>query len=134
MSAVKNSSIILGAAAVAFIIFAIVITAVVQGPADKAFSQVVTVGPVWNGDVWSCTSNSDFMIHAVLRSTGESQLAINIPDLGTQSLYTLEPGQMETFSVGAKADSTIIITRTGTVTGFITLQTASDTNAGCVQP
>ena len=134
MSVLSRSDIMLVGGAVVIIVFAIAIAAVLQGSSASSFSQVVTVGPVWNGDVWSCTSNSDFMIHAVLRSTGESQLAINIPDLGTQSLYTLEPGQMETFSIGAKADNTITITRTETITGFITLQTASDTNAGCVQP
>ena len=40
-------NILLVSVSTAIIIFAIVITATVQGPPEKAFSQVITVGPVW---------------------------------------------------------------------------------------
>ena len=120
------------ATAVAIIIFAIVITAVMQGPADKAFSQIITVGPEWNDDSWSCTSDADFMVHSTLRGIDDSpQLRITIPEVGTQSLLTLDPEKMETFSIGASGGSTLTMTRTGTITGFITLQTTSDATASC---
>ena len=74
----------------------------------------------------------DFMIYGSLRALGDgNQIAIAITGIGTQSLYELDSGQLETFSVGASADNTIVITRTGTITGFITMQTTSDASAGC---
>ena len=91
------------------------------------------VGPVWDGDSWTCVSNSDFMVHGTLRGIGNAQLTISIQDIGTQSLYTFNTGEMETFSIGSTAGKNVIITRTGTVTGFITLQTAADATASCTQ-
>jgi len=70
------------AAAVVIIVFAIGITAAVQGTPDKPMSQIITVGPVWNTDSWECTSDADFMVYATLRGIGESpQIQINIQDL-----------------------------------------------------
>jgi len=130
----SRNGVFLVSASTAIIIFAIVITAVVQSSSDKTFSQIITVGPVWNTDSWSCTSDRNFTIDGSLRALGSgSQLTIGITGIGTQSFYELSAGQLETFSVGVPADQTITITRTGIVTGFITLQTTSDANASCTQ-
>jgi len=99
----------------------------------EPFFQVITVGPVWESNSWSCVSDSDFMVHGTLRGLGNSQLEIFIENVGDQSLYTINPGEMETFSVGSTGGNEIIITRTGTVTGFITLQTSADATASCTQ-
>jgi len=131
---ILRSDVLLAAGIVLVIVFAIAITAVVQGSPPPTFSQVITVGPVWGGDVWSCTSDADFMVFGSLRGTGDSQISINISGKGTQSLYSLTPGQLETFSVGGEANDRAVVTRTGTVTGFITLQTTSDATATCTQP
>ena len=121
------------AAAVVIIVIAIGITAAVQGSSGKAMSQIITVGPVWSTDAWECTSDEDFMVHATLRGIGEGPLIqINAQDHGTQSFYNLNIAESETFSVGNQADKTITITRTGTVTGFLTLQTTSNAQASCI--
>ena len=99
---------------------------------EKSFSQVFTVGPVWATDSWLCTSNEDYIIHGTLRGLAGSQIEIDVSDVGTQSLYTLEPGQLESFSIGATGEQQITITRTGTVTGFITMQTVSGAEANCI--
>lgn len=134
MSSNNRSLSFLVIGAVIVIIFAIVITAVLQGPPREAFSQIITVGPVWQTDTWSCTSDADFIVHGTLRGLAGSTLAIAITDLGSQSLYLLDSEKMETFSIGSPAGHTMTITRTGTVTGWITLQTNSDANASCSQP
>ncbi len=121
------------AAAVIIIVFAIGISATIQGTSDKPMSQIITVGPVWNTDSWECTSDADFMVHAALRGIGEiPMIEINAQDHGAQSFYSLNIGESETFTVGNQADKTITITRTGTVTGFITLQTTSNAQASCI--
>jgi len=121
------------AAAVVIIVIAIGISAAVQGSPDKAMSQILTVGPVWSTDAWECTSDENFIVHATLRGIGEiPMIEINVQDHGTQSFYSLNIGESETFSVGNQADKTITITRTGTVTGFITLQTTSNAQASCI--
>ena len=118
---------------VVIIVIAIAISAAVQGTPDKATSQIITVGPIWNTDAWQCTSDADFMVHATLRGIGDTPLIqISVQDHGTQSFYGLNIGESETFSVGNQADKTITITRTGTVTGFLTLQTTSDAQASCI--
>jgi len=118
--------------ATVIIVLAIVITAIVQGAQDNSFSQVITVGPVWNADAWSCTSDADFVVYGALRGIGDfPQVSIAVTGIGTQSFYLLEIGAVETINVGASADRTAIITRTGTVTGFITLQTTADATASC---
>jgi len=133
LSSNSGSSIFPIAAAVVIIVLAIAISAAVQGSPDKAMSQIITVGPVWNTDAWECTSDADFMVHATLRGIGESPLIeIVVEDHGTQSFYKLNTAESETFSVGNQADKDIIITRTGTVTGFITLQTTLNAQASCI--
>jgi len=117
---------------VVIIVIAIGISAAMQGTPEKPFSQIITVGPVWATDTWQCTSDDNFMVHTTLRGIGTTpQLQITVSGSGTQSFYDLNVGQLESFSVGSPADGIIIITRTGTVTGFITLQTTSDANASC---
>jgi len=98
----------------------------------KSFSQILTVGPVWTTDSWLCTSDADFMVYGTLRGLAGSLLEIDISGIGIQSLYALEEGQMESFSVGAPGGHQVVITRSGTVTGFITIQTISGAEANCV--
>ena len=131
-SVIGNSSIFPIAAAVVIIVIAIAVTAAVQGPPEKAFSQIITVGPVWSTDTWTCISDANFMVHGILKGIGTMpQIRINVEDSGTQSFYTLNADELESFSVGSSAEKSITIERTGTVTGFITLQTTSDATASC---
>jgi hypothetical protein len=137
---VEKSLLLLGSSAVAVIIFAIIISVSYQtqillseNSSTPSFSQVITVGPVWNTASWTCTSDKDFITHGILRGIGSSQFTVNVSGQGTQSLYTfLYDGQPESFSIGNKANQDITITRVGTVTGFITLQTSSDAKASCI--
>ena len=133
---IKRFDVFLVASATVIILFAIAISATLQGPDAEPFSKVITVGPIWGdgGDSWTCISDSDFMVHGALRGLGNAQLTISVQDVGTQSLYIINTGEMEAFSVGSTAGKKVIITRTGTVTGFITLQTAADATASCTQP
>ena len=118
---------------VVIIVLAIAIAFTVQGTPDKAMSQVVTVGPLWKTDTWSCSSDADFMVHATLRGSGEDpQIRIAVQGKGTQSIYHLVSGQGEDFTVGNQGGQSISITRTGTVTGFLTMQTTSDAKASCI--
>jgi hypothetical protein len=130
----NRSQILLVAGAVIIIIFAIVIASIVQGKPEGSFSKIVSYGPVWNTDTWQCTSNSDFMLHGVLRGFENAEFAIGVTNIGTQSLYTFSYyGQTESFSIGAEAGQTITIARTGTVSGFLTLQTSTGSTASCIQ-
>jgi len=115
------------------IILLVIIIPVMLLTNTEPFSQIITVGPIWESDSWICVSDSDFMVHGALRGLENSQLEIFIENVGTQSLYSLNPSEMETFSVGSSAGNEVIITRTGTVTGFITLQTSADATASCTQ-
>jgi len=99
---------------------------------EKSFSQILSVGPVWTTDSWLCTSDADFMVYGTMRGLAGSLLEISIPKIGTQSLYALDEGQLESFSVGASGGQQIIITKSGTITGFITIQTMSGAEANCV--
>lgn len=129
-----RSQILLVAGAVIIIIFAIAIANIVQGDPEGSFSQIVSVGPVWSTDTWQCTSDSDFMLHGVLRGFEAAEFSIGVSNIGTQSLYTFSYyGQTESFSLGAEADQIITITRTGTVSGFLTLQTTTGSTASCTQ-
>lgn len=138
---VNRSILILGASAVAVIIFTIVISVSYQTqillsekPHTESFSKIITVGPVWNATSWTCTSDKDFIAHGILRGLALSEFSINVSDQGTQSLYTfLYDGQPESFSIGSKANQSITISRVGTVTGFLTLQTSSDATASCIE-
>jgi len=127
----SNTFIIIGITVI--VLLAIIIPTTFLTPNDEPFSKVITVGPVWDSDSWTCVSDSDFMVYGTLRGLGNAQLEIFIENVGGQSLYTINPGEMETFSVGNTAGSEIIITRTGTVTGFITLQTSTGATASCTQ-
>ena len=123
------------AAAVVIIVIAIGISAAVQGSPEKAMSQIITVGPVWSTDAWQCTSDADFVVHAAIRGIGADPLPlikISVEGHGTQSFYSMDNSESVAFSVGNQADKTITITRTGTVTGFLTLQTTSDAIASCI--
>ena len=115
------------------VLVAIIVPFTLLHPDAKTFSKVITVGPLWDSDSWTCVSDSDFMIYGTLRGLENAQLEIFIENVGSQSLYTINSGEMETFSVGGTAGNEIIITRTGTVTGFITLQTGADATASCTQ-
>ncbi len=95
------------------------------------FSQILTIGPVWNEGGWQCTSDKDFIIHATLRGLADSQLSIRVSNLGTQSLYDFSSGEFETFSVGANGGQSITLIREGVVSGWVTLQTTSDAMASC---
>jgi len=128
----SRSDVTLIGGATIIIVFAIAISAALQGE-SVTFSQIITVGPVWATNSWVCTSDANFMVYGTLRGLAGSQLSINVSDVGTQSLFLLETAQMQSFSIGASADRTISISRTGTVSGFITLQTTSDATASCTQ-
>jgi len=127
----SQSQLFLTITTIVVIVFAVVITALVQGSPEPAFSQIITVGPVWTADTWSCTSDADFIVHGTIRSIGDAQLAIGISDLGTQSLYTFVPSNLYSFTIGSPADHTMTLTKVGTVTGWITLQTVSGATASC---
>lgn len=130
----NRSQILLVVGAVIIIIFAIAIASVVQGKPEGSFSKIVSYGPVWNADTWQCTSNSDFMLHGVLRGFENAQFAIGVTNIGTQSLYTFSYyGQTESFSIGAEAGQVITVARTGTVSGFLTMQTSTGSTSSCTQ-
>ena len=132
LSFFSKPSVLFVSAATIIIIFTIVITAVVQGANEKSFSHVITVGPVWTTNAWGCTSDAEFMVHATLIAYTESNsLTISVLSRGTQPDFVLTPLKMESFSVGAKSGDVITITRSGNITGYITLQTTSGATASC---
>ena len=114
------------------VIAAVVMTSYSKPQQDTSF-QVITVGPVWSAPTWSCYSSSDYIVNGMLHGLGGSQLAVSISGLGTQSLYSLIPGHLESFTVGSPGGHTMRITATGTLTGWITLQTAHGAKANCTQ-
>lgn len=124
--------IFLAAITIAILVSALAILFSIEGN-GQTFSKIITVGPIWESDTWSCTSDQDFLVYGALRGLENTQISISIPDLGTQSLYSLDNGKMESFTVGAQSDQTLIITRTGLVTGWLTLHTMTDANATCTQ-
>lgn len=123
------------AAAVVIIVIAIAISAAVQGGTpDVPMSQIISVGPVWSTDAWTCTSDADFVVHAAIRGIGNDPrpaIAVSLSSHGTQSFISMANSEFVTFSVGNQADQVITITRTGTVNGFLTLQTTTDAIASC---
>jgi len=134
-----NSNVFLVSAATIVIIFAIVITATVQNSTvqgttdEKAFSQVITAGPVWPTNGWVCTSDADYVVDAILVSYGNtpSYLEIQISGQGGQPDFEFTPFKMETFSVGGPARSFMTISSIGEISGYLTLQTLSNANASC---
>ena len=131
MSLSNTSNLLLVSVSTIIVIIAVVITATITTSNDQAFSQIIVVGPVWSSDTWTCTSDADFLIHGSLRGLEGAMLEIEIEDVGTQSLYALNTGELESFSVESQANHTMNIT--GTVTGFLTLQTTSSAIASCIQ-
>jgi len=99
--------------------------------AKKSFSQVITVGPVWPDNGWQCTSDKDFVVHAALRGIGGANLAIRVSDLGTQSLYELVNTRLTPFSIGSSGGNSITLIKDGTISGWLTLETAGDAKASC---
>ena len=126
-----NSPTLVTAVGVIVILIAIGVSTILQQPPKPESTMVITVGPVWNTNSWTCTSDKDFLVSGTLRGLAGALLEINISNVGSQSLFGLEEGHMESFSVGAAAGNSITITRTGIVTGFITMQTPSDAQASC---
>ncbi len=132
MSYLARSDVMLVGGATIIIVFAIVITSVVQGQ-PETFSEVQTFGPVWNNPTWTCTSDKDFMMHGVLRGLSGAQLRITISGHGSQGLYDFTPvGSIKTLSVGANGGESISFIREGTVTGWLTLQTMSGAMTSCI--
>ncbi len=119
------------AGSTAIIIAAVAIITSISDSSNDDFSQILTIGPVWNDSGWRCTSDKDFVVHATLRGLRDSQLAIRVSDLGTQSLYDFSPGEFNSFTVGAKGGQAVSLIRTGVVSGWVTLQTTSDAMASC---
>ncbi len=119
------------AGSTAIIIAAVAIITSISDSSNDDFSQILTIGPVWNDSGWRCTSYKDFVVHATLRGLRDSQLAIRVSDLGTQSLYDFSPGEFNSFTVGAKGGQAVSLIRTGVVSGWVTLQTTSDAMASC---
>ncbi len=119
------------AGSTAIIIAAIAISGAIQGESQKSFSQVITVGPVWPDQGWQCTSDKDFVVHAAIRGIGGAELSIRVSDLGTQSLYTLANSRLTPFSVGANGGDFVTLIKDGTVSGWLTLETAADAKAKC---
>jgi len=119
-------------AAVVIIVIAIAVSAAVHGPSEKPYSQIITVGPVWPTDAWQCSSDANFMIYGTIRGIAPTPLIqISVASTGTQSFYGLNLGMLESFSIGGSPGELITITRTGSVTGFITLETAPGAVASC---
>jgi hypothetical protein len=116
---------------VAIILVAIGISTAMQQPQKSDSLQIISVGPIWNTNSWTCTSDSDFIVHGALRGLAGSLVEINISNVGAQSLFALEEGRLEPFTVGADAGNYITVTRSGILTGFITMQTSSDAIASC---
>ena len=132
LSFFSKPSVLFVSAATIIIIFTIVITATVQGVPEKPFSQVITAGPVWTTDSWTCTSDAEFIVHATLIAyTEPNELTIDISTQGRQPDFELTPLKMQSFTVGGSADSSITISRAGIITGYITLQTTSGATASC---
>ncbi len=134
LSFISKPSVLFVSAATVIIIFTIVITASIQSSTMETFSQVITFGPVWNGDSWSCTSDAEYIVHATLIAYDENNvLTIFLNTQGTQPDFRLTPLEIQSFTVGGPADSIITITRSGNISGYITLQTTSGATASCTE-
>jgi len=132
MSMFARSDVLLIGAAVIIIVFAIVITSLVQSSNDKSFSQLIIAGPVWNSAGWECTSSENFIVHGTLISYDDpSRLIITITGIGSQPDFELYKNEMHSFSVGALANSNMTISRVGNISGLITLQTQNSATADC---
>ena len=132
-NSLARGDVVLVGGATIIIIFAIVITASFQGSSEKPLSQIITVGPVWDTNNWLCTSSAEYLLHGVLIAYNDpARLEIFVSGAGEQPDFILQPNEMESFTVGGVADSSVRISRVaGTITGFVTMQTTSDANASC---
>jgi len=136
LSFLSKPSVLFVSAATVIIIFTIVITASIQSSTMETFSQVITAGPVWTTDSWICTSDAEFLVHAVLIAYDEgNELTIHVSAQGTQPDFELTPLKMQSFTVGGPADSSVTISGSGigVISGFITLQTTSGATASCTE-
>jgi len=86
---------------------------------------------VWPDNAWQCTSDQDFVVHAAIRGIGGAELSVRVSDLGTQSLYALANNRLTPFSIGASGGESITLIKDGTVSGWLTLETAGDAKASC---
>ena len=135
LSFFSKPSVLFVSAATVIIIFTIVITASIQSSTIETFSQVITVGPVWNTNSWTCTSDAEYIVHATLITYDEdNMLTISLNTQGKQPDFRLTPLEMQSFSVGGPADSILTIARIGSTSGYITLQTTSGATASCTEP
>ena len=74
-------------------------------------------------------------MHATLIAYSEdNMLTIFQNTQGTQPDFRLTPLEIQSFTVGGTADSFTTITRSGEISGFITLQTTSGATASCTEP
>ncbi len=119
------------AGSTAIIIAAIVISGAIQSESLNSGSKIIIVGPVWPDQGWQCTSDQDFVVHAAIRGIGGAELSIRVSDLGTQSLYSLANSRLTPFSVGANGGDSVTLLKDGTVSGWLTLETAADAKAEC---
>ena len=119
------------AGSTAIIIVAIAISGAILGESQKSFSQVITVGPVWPDGGWQCTSDQAFVVHAAIRGIGGAELSVRVSDLGTQSLYSLANSRLTPFTIGANGGDSVTLIRDGTVSGWLTMETAVDAKASC---
>jgi len=72
------------------------------------------------------------VIHAILIAYSEpNSLTIFLSTGGTQPDIRFTPLELQSFTIGGRADSNIKITRDGNITGFITLETTSGAKASC---
>ena len=134
MAYLSRSDVTLIGGAVIIIIFALVITATVQASNEESFSQISTYGPVWHTETWICTSSAEFILHGVLISyDSPGGLTIFMSGKGTQPDFQLQHREMSTFSLGGTADSSIRLTKSGSLSGFLTLQTSSGAIADCIE-
>jgi len=130
----SRPDILLISAATIVIVFAIVITAIVQGSPETPFSQVITAGPVWPTNSWMCTSTDDFIVHSTLIAYGNgATIGIFVSGHGTQPDFEFDPLKMQSFSIGGPGGSSVIIEKKSgaLVSGFITMETASEATASC---
>ncbi len=119
------------AGSTAIIIAAIAISGAIQSESLNSGSKIIIVGPVWPDQGWMCTSDQDFVVHAAIRGIGGAELSIRVSDLGTQSLFSLANSRLTPFSVGANGGDSVTLIRDGTVSGWLTLETAADAKAKC---
>ena len=104
----KNSPLLLAIFTIVVIVASVAVIVESQNKPQKPF-QIQTYGPVWDGTVWTCTSDSDYVVYGTVRGLTNAQLAIHISGVGTQSLYSLDYGKLYSFTVGSPGNHTMDI-------------------------